>query len=175
MKPRTPESREAGDLGEGSSTNTEGQRFLGPVSGGETLARIIYLARGEDAAAAFNVRKFRDIFVRGLSVNRVRYLSKEELEAKAQKSVSESGGRKTGYRFAWANCGQIREYRRDGRQIFEVCATPTEDDPSHADIKCLIRIPKDTENSKALRQSIYEKIMRLFECADISTTYRSPP
>ncbi len=115
----------------------------------ETLARMIFSPIHIDENDNITPAAYQDLSRRGLSVNRIDYISKEEtikLGEKRAKQKTDAGKNRELYALTLASTSEIRKSidNENNKRMFAVYDTATQDDKFHADV-CLINkgIPKN--------------------------------
>lgn len=102
---------------------------------------------------------FRDVYVRGLSIQRTSIASEDEIEEFGRKRAEER--RKKYLGIAVANVGQIRAFQQDQRSLLSVYATCMTDFLAHADVFSHVTLtPAEKETVKYI-------FWELFDCREL--------
>lgn len=146
----------------------------GPVSGNETLVRKHFIPVHfceEDGKCTHDA--YADVYRRGLSVNRKRHTTGEEIIRRAEQAVSESmrqgKSTKVDYVLATSKWRNLSNYRfSDGSRFFCVYDTATEHDHSHADV---VRARFHDKLSRGAKMAILDALAESFEIEEIEDIF----
>ena len=141
-----------------------------PVQPDEFLIRTVYsrVQINIDTGRIDPVHLRHDVRTRGLSVNRKPHISEQNLRAKIENKIArdrEDGKERDGfYCVVTARCSAVRGLvDDDGKRLFCVYDTATEDDASHADICQAFELPPKTKDrrllTKKLRRQLFERFV----------------
>lgn len=144
-----------------------------PVSDEEQIARTFYspiqinLETREPTPAAFSDAKDK-----GLSVDRITLITKEELDRKNKDKIARDKAsgkiRDDSYYLAVANCGEIRRRTLDddgNTRLFCIYDTAKENAPSHADVCQGFEYPEKHAGKKKLSKKIRGQLQAVFSDA----------
>lgn len=102
---------------------------------------------------------FRDVYVRGLSIQRLSIASVDEVENFGRKRAEERGKKYLG--ITVANVAQIRTFQQEGRSLLSVYATCMADFLAHADVFSHVTLtPAEKETVKYI-------FWELFDCREL--------
>lgn len=144
----------------------------GRVCDDEVLVRAIFRPNYLDQRGYLMPTYFqnvvKDFTIRGLSVNRNRYVTETDLRARLRYHPSNIHGY---LGFIAAKCGDLRQLRLDGRRAFCIYDSATEEDCSHADVcQAVSPVPDATKRESRTGRMKMARMLQSEFCRTVTMT-----
>lgn len=142
----------------------------GVVKCGEMLLRLAIPGHvGVNQATgvrAFKQEALRGVDALGLSVIRLGHASESLVKSKAAEFAENKGVFSSEVLFGISRCADIRSICEDGRQVYSIIDSATQNDPTHADIHRDFAFPPGTKDQRAVYTRFRRTLSSVFTIYD---------